>query len=225
MSFTPLPTIFTDICDDLDSPSSQIMELGCGDGRFREVMTGLGISCWGLDRIGPDCGTVADVVGEAGAPPVRARSLDLVVIPNLLRHMLPVEAGVGFLGRWLELLKPGGSLYIFEDEPGDDSPGEANYRDLQVFLSRLLPESRGPLVPLEKFRTNSAAFLDRAAWEFGKVRNRQAIAAEPVLEMLGHQYEPGGEVGRLVKNIGAHGLDPGYYWWARAVTGAEGTGY
>ncbi|MEN8005620.1 MAG: methyltransferase domain-containing protein [Candidatus Krumholzibacteriota bacterium] len=225
MSFTPLPRIFTDICRSLDSPTSQIMEFGCGDGRFRDVLSGLGIACWGLDRIGPGGGTVAEVVGEAGSPPVASGSLDLLVVPNLLRHMLPAPADFSFLDRWLELLKPGGSLFIFEDEPGTDSPGKVNYRDLQVFLARLLPESRGALISLEEFQGRSSAFRTRDGWEFGLVRNRQAIATGPVLEMLGPGRQSGGEPARLARNIGQYGLDPGHYWWARATAEAKGTGH
>jgi len=199
------------------------MEFGCGDGRFRDILSEMGVASWGLDRIPPDCGTVADVVGEAVWPPVAPASLDLLVVPNLLRHMLPACSDFSFLGRWLDLLKPGGSLFIFEDEPGADCPGEANYRDLQVFLARLLPESRGPLIPLEEFKASSAVFRSSAAWEFGLVRNRLAIAAAPALEMLGQAAEPDGEPGRLMRNIGRYGLDPGQYWWARVVSGGEGS--
>ena len=224
MSFTPLPKTFTDFCNNLVFPISQIMELGCGDGRFSDVLSDLGVAGWGLDRVRPEFGTVADVVGEASSPPVVTASLDLLVVPNLLRHMLPAFSNFSFLGRWLELLKPGGSLFIFEDEPGDESPGEINYRDLQVFLARLLPESRGPLISLEEFKARSSSFRTTASWEFGLVRNGHAIAAEPVLDMLGPGLEAVGEPGRLARNIGRHGLDPGHYWWARAATNAEGPG-
>ena len=200
------------------------MEFGCGNGLFRDALSDLGVACWGLDRVHPECGTVADVVGEAGFPPVLKASLDLLVVPNLLRHMLPAFSDFSFLGRWLELLKPGGSLFIFEDEPGAESPGEINYRDLQVFLARLLPESRGPLLSLEEFKARCPSFHRSAAWEFGLVRNRHAIAAAPVLDMLGPGLTAEGEPGRLAGNIGRDGLDPGHYWWARATTGAEGTG-
>ena len=224
MSFTPLPKIFTDFCNNLDCSVSQIMELGCGEGRFGHVLSDLGVAGWGLDRVHPEGGTVADVVGDAGSPPVATASLDLLVVPNLLRHMLPAVSDFSILGKWLELLKPGGSLFIFEDEPGAESPGEVNYRDLQDFLARLLPESRGPLISLAEFRVGSSSFHSAATWEFGLVRNGQAISAAPVLEMLGPGLEAAGESGRLARNIGRHGLDPGHFWWARAAGSAEGTG-
>lgn len=223
MSFTPLPKIFTDFCSNLDFSISQIMEFGCGDGRFHDVLSDLGVSCWGLDRVSPEFGTAAHVVGEAACPPVAPASLDLLVVPNLLRHMLPALSDFSFLDRWLELLKPEGALFIFEDEPGSNSAGEANYRDLQVFLARLLPESRGPLIPLEEFRALSSSFPGTASWEFGLVPNGQTIASEPVLEMLGPHLEADGEPGSLVRSIARDGLDPGHFWWARATTAEEGS--
>ncbi len=224
MSFTPLPKIFTDFCRNADFPVSRILELGCGSGRFRDALSDLGVTSWGLDRVHPQGGTVADVVGEADSPPLLTASLDLLVVPNLLRHMIPALADFSFLGRWLDLLKPGGSLFIFEDEPGTASRGEINYRDLQAFLARLMPESRGPLIPLEEFKTRSSSFQKAAVWEFGLVRNRHTIAAAPVLDMLGPGVAAGGETALLARNIGRDGLDPGHYWWARAISGAEGTG-
>jgi len=221
MSFTPLPKIFTDIFSNLDSPFPQILELGCGDGRFQEILTGLGISCWGLDRIGPDRGTVADVVGNALSPPVAVGSLDLLVAANLLRHLAPTDIALGFLAGWLELLKPGGSLFIFEDEPGDHPAGAAHYRDLQEFLSRLMPESRGPLLALADFKTRVSALGPGVCWDFGLVRNKQVIDAAVVLEFLGLGGEQTGDCGRLMKAIDRDGLDPGCFWWA-GVSVVEG---
>lgn len=224
MSFTPLPKTFTDICLKRDSTCPQILELGCGDGRFREVLAGQGIFSWGLDQTGPEGGTVADVVGDALAPPVAVGSLDLLLAPNLLKHLVPADPALGFLSGWLKMLKPGGSLFIFEDDPRDIPAGVAHYRDLQEFLSRLMPESRGPLLPLEAFKARVSMLGFAACWDFGLVRNRQTIDAEAALAFLGQDGEPSGEPGRLMKVIRSDGLDPGYFWWARASAVFEGTG-
>lgn len=223
MSFTPLPKTFTDICNNPDSPFPQIMELGCGDGRFQEVLTGMGISCWGLDHIGPDRGSVADVVGDVLTPPVAAGSLDLLLAANLLRHLVPADTTLGFLARWLELLKPGGSLFIFEDEPSDVPASAAHYRDLQEFLCRLMPESRGPLLALDEFKARVSALGSQVCWDFGLVRNRQSIDAAVVLEFLGRGEQEKGDSGRLMRAIGRDGLDPGFFWWAGASV-LEGSG-
>lgn len=216
MSFTPLPKTFIDLCLNSDFPSPRILELGCGDGRFREVLTDSDINSWGLDRIGPYGGTVADIVGDALFPPVAPGTLDLLLAPNLCRHLASADPSLGFLARWLEILKPGGSLFIFEDEPDDTPAGVARYRDLQVFLSRLMPESRGPLLPLVEFKTRVSALEFPADWNFGLVRNLQTIDPAVVLEMLGQGGEPEGESGRLMRAIGSDGLDPGCFWWAQA---------
>jgi SAM-dependent methyltransferase len=222
MSFTPLPKIFTDFIHALDDPAPRILELGCGDGRFREVLASAHVTCWGLDRLGPEIGTVADIVGDALFPPVVPASLDLVLVPNILRHLLPNGGEPDFLVRWLDLLKPGGALFVFEDEPSHKPPGAACYLELQEFLRRLMPGARGSLLALEDFRRLGSAALPKAIWEFGTERNRQTLDAPAVLEFLGQGGQPDGEPGRLMKAIRRDGLDPGHYWWACAKAATEG---
>lgn len=224
MSFSPLPKTFTDLCLHPDFSFPRILELGCGDGGFRSILTDRDIPSWGLDRFGPDVGTVADVVGDALSPPVLRGSLDFLLAPNLLRHLVPAEPTLDFLVGWLELLKPGGSLFIFEDEPGEDPAGVARYGDLQDVLYRLMPRSRGPLLALADFKARVSNLKTAVDWEFGLVRNRQTIDAGAVLELLRQGGEPAGQVGRLMRGIDRDGLDPGYYWWARASAVTEGAG-
>ena len=224
MSFSPLPKTFTDICLHPDFSFPRILELGCGDGRFRSILAERDIPSWGLDRFGPDVGTVADVVGDALCPPVARRSLDFLLAANLLRHLVPADPALGFLAGWMELLKPGGSLFIFEDEPGETPAGVARYGELQDILCRLMPRSRGPLLPVADFKARVSNLETAAGWEFGLVRNRQTIESEAVLELLKQGGEPTGQVGRLMRGIDRDGLDPGYYWWARASAVSEGAG-
>ena len=224
MSFSPLPKTFTDICLHPDFSFPRILELGCGDGRFRSILAERDIPSWGLDRFGPDVGTVADVVGDALYPPVARRSLDFLLAANLLRHLVPSDPALGFLAGWMELLKPGGSLFIFEDEPGEAPAGVARYGELQDILCRLMPQSRGPLLPVADFKARVSNLEAAADWEFGLVRNRQTIDPEAVLELLNQGGEPTGQVGRLMRGIDRDGLDPGYYWWARASGVIEGAG-
>jgi len=210
MSFSPLPKTFTDICLHPDFSFPRILELGCGDGRFRSILAERDIPSWGLDRFGPDVGTVADVVGDALYPPVARRSLDFLLAANLLRHLVPADPALGFLTGWMELLKPGGSLFIFEDEPGEAPAGVALYGELQDILCRLMPRSRGPLLPVADFKARVSNLETAAGWEFGLVRNRQTIDSQAVLELLKQGGEPTGQVGRLMRGIDRDGLDPGY---------------
>jgi len=224
MSFSPLPKTFTDICLHPDFSFPRILELGCGDGRFRSILAERDIPSWGLDRFGPDVGTVADVVGDALYPPVARGSLDFLLAANLLRHLVPADPALDFLAVWMELLKPGGSLFIFEDEPGEAPAGVARYGELQDILCRLMPQSRGPLLPVADFKARVSNLEAAAGWEFGLVRNRQTIDSGAVLELLKQGGETTGQVGRLMRGIDRDGLDPGYYWWARASAVSEGAG-
>lgn len=209
MSFTPLPTTFTDLSGVLDPAQSRNLELGVGDGRFQAAAAVCGLRLWGLDLVPPVRGTTADFVGDAFAPPVSSCSLDLLVASNLVRHLLAVGGNLNFLDRWLALLKPGGSLFIFEDEPAAGSGPAGNYRDLQEFLRRLTPETRGPLLPLADFLALSGREFPAVAWDKGMVRNQYRLDSVAVLEFLG--------AGPLWQAIAEKGLEPGQYWWTRTI--------
>lgn len=221
MSFTPLPKIFTDLCLHAVLPPPRILELGCGDGCFRAVLADHGISCWGLDLVGPEGGTVVDVVGDARDLPVAGGSVDILLVPNLLRHLVPAEPALGFLEGWLEALKPGGFLFIFEDEPVTEPLAAAHYRDLQDFLSRLMPESRGPMLSLESFKARLTDRVPLSRWEFGTARNLQPLDASTVLAFLEPVSGDSGEIRRLQAGIRHDGLTPGDYWWARVAKATD----
>jgi hypothetical protein len=170
-----------------------------------------------LDLVGPEGGTVADIVGDCRDLPVRERGLDVLLAPNLLRHLAPADQELEFLDRWLAALKPGGLLFIFEDEPVTEPRGAAHYRDLQDILSRLMPETRGPLLSLRDFQARLAARKDASCWEFGTERNRQTLDASAVLAFLAPVSGSSEEIRSLQTGIRRDGLDPGVFWWARAA--------
>jgi len=150
-------------------------------------------------------------------------SLDLLLVPNLLRHLAPADPVLTFLDGWLKVLKPDGSLFIFEDEPVTEPRAAVHYRDLQDFLSRLRPESRGPLLSLADFKVRITALGSSSFWEFGTARNRQTLDASAVLAFLDPVSGSSGEINRLKTGIGRDGVDPGDYWWARAALVDERT--
>ena len=214
MSFSPLPESFLHDLQRCRAPGRRILDLGCGDGVFLAGLdTGDGLRV-DLDRIGPCAGTCANVVGDALTPPLTDGTCDLVVAANLFRHIVSHDAEAGFLDRWWRLLGPGGALYLFEDEPLDQPVGARNYRDLQKFLRRLMPDRRGELVPRRSFEDIARAADPGAVWRIGRARNQTVLDPEAVGSLLRGDGHPTGEAARLLHTIEAEGLNCGEYWWA-----------
>jgi SAM-dependent methyltransferase len=214
--FSPLPESLLNRLRQLAGQSSPVVvDLGCGEGALGGLLAEVGVSVLGLDRIPPWAGSEGDVVGDAQYPPFLPGRADLVLAGNLLRHLLVLDPGAGFLVSWRELLRPGGWLILLEDEPGDDSPGRKNYADLQVFLETLTQGRRGRLLPLAEFQKIAARVPARGSWSWGLKTNQWPADAQVAARMLrGTGRSPDGEAGRLIKSIGTHGLDYGDYWWA-----------
>lgn len=210
MSFAPWPASFLESVASCDYPGGRVLDLGCGGEtawrpRFRATVTYVA-----LDRHGPGVGTAANLVGDAERPPLRAESFDLVVAANLFRHIVGVRPDADPVPDWRRLLRPGGSLFLFEDEPGAGTEAECNYAELQALLARLMPAARGPLLPRARFlagRTNS--------WTGGTRRNLERPDTASVIGWLrAGSPQPGGEVARLIDRIDRDGLSYGNYWWA-----------
>lgn len=222
MPFHPLPTSFAEDISRRDPATDTVLELGSGDGHFQALLAGLGHRCLGLERRYMDPGVRCDVVGDARRPPLRKGSLAVLVAANLVRHLTPRQRLAQWVTRWRRLLKPDGALFLFEDEPSQATIGERNYRDLQAFLARLMPETRGPLLSLARFRELVVAPPERAQWTFGRQRNHDRISATEVVRFLsGGQGTPTGPVAGLIRSIGRDGLDPGVFWWARVGPGKK----
>lgn len=214
MPFLPLPASVVEHLSQLDPAVDRALELGSGEGHVQDLIAAAGGQCLGLDLRHPATGTVCDLVGDARRPPVRPGSLKMLVAANLLRHLTPRHRLAEYVNSWRELLAPSGALFILEDEPSLATTAERNFRDLQEFLAQLMPESRGPLLPLARFRSDIAANAP-GDWTFGTVRNRERIDATAVVRFLaGGQGTPTGPLATLIRSIGRDGLDPGCYWWA-----------
>ena len=217
MPFRPLPTSFTDQLSLLDRDADTVPELGSGEGHFMALVEAEGQACVGLDLRHPALGTTCDLVGDARRPPLRPGSVKLLVAANLVRHMVPRHRLGEFVAQWRSLLKPGGHLFIFEDEPSQAPPAERNFRDLQAFLAQMMPEARGPLLSLERFRQAIGAQTVPDGWAFGYQRNQETINATEVMRFLSAgEGAASGAVAKLVRAIGRDGLDPGQFWWAQA---------
>jgi SAM-dependent methyltransferase len=222
MPFRPLPKSFTDHLARLDPEHDPVLELGSGDGAFSALLTACGVRPWRLDRLRGPSGAV-DVVGDARQAPFRSGGLAAVVAPNLVRHLAPRRDLGRWVARWRTLLKPGGRLYVFEDEPGNDTPARRNFRDLQDLLARLMPESRGPLLTARRFADLTADHVPAGDWTWGTETNAAGIDAGAVMRMLGAGAGADrGPVAGLIRRIGRDGIAPERYWWARLD--AEGQG-
>lgn len=218
MPFDPLPESLTELLGRPDTERLRAVELGCGDGRLLGLLRRGGLACLGVDRMPRAAGSVADVRGDACRPPLRPGSLDLVLAANLVRHLLPAQSTLGFLDTWLGLLKPGGSVFILEDEPTGTTPAAAHYRDLQDFLARLWPSARGPLVSGKAFRRRLTPSLAGRVADFGTGANHWPQDADAVVALLrAGAPTAGGEAARLADAIAADGLACGRQWWCRLI--------
>ena len=192
------------------------VEHRCGDGRLLALVRRPGVVCLGLDRLPRAAGSVADIVGDACRPPVRDRSLDVLLAANLVRHLVPSRPGLEFLEAWLGLLKPGGSLVILEDEPTARPAAAANYRDLQAFLARLWPMGRGPLLARSAFLLRVPPQLLPLVADGGVAVNRWPQDARAAVAMLESGSPAAGDAAAgLAAAIGAQGLSCGRQWWCR----------
>lgn len=216
MAFSPLPTRFTDLLANMEADQSTVLELGSGEGHFQSLVQKQGQQCLGLDIRSPSSGAVCDLVGDARRPPIKSGSISLLVAANLVRHLVPRHKLPQYINQWRGMLKPGGSLFIFEDEPSQATRPERNFRDLQAFLAQLMPEARGPLMPLKRFQALVEAEENPGQWQFGTQLNHETIDAGEVVRFLAAgDGVPSGAVAGLIKSIGRDGLAPGNYWWAQ----------
>ena len=215
MSFSPLPELFLEHLEICRRSSARILDLGCGDGAFFASLLPLEAELVGLDRAGPAAGSAAQVVGDARVPPLRSGTMDLVVAANLFRHIFPADPRAGFLDHWRRLLRPGGALFLFEDEPAGFPAAVRNYRRVQEFLNRLLPAVRGPLLARAGFERLLGSGRWGTDWVLGSGRNELEPDLEAVRGLLfsGHP-SPEGEASRLLRALEQDGLAYGDFWWA-----------
>jgi len=211
MSFSPVPATFTD--DLRRSAPLGVLELGSGDGSFTTKIREAGCDPVTLDRRVWPRGPRPRIRGAALQPPLRRR-FDVVVAANLLRQLwsaLPSQGPVA----WRDLVAPGGSLWIFEDEPLAAPPMARHYRDLQALLARDRATERRPLLSLAEFRRRRDTWVWPGTWQQGIAPNRWPAATGEVTAWLASgRPAPQSEMARLLAAIERDGLSYGDYWWA-----------
>ncbi len=219
MPFSPLPGICNARLDALAAAGGACaLDLGCGDGGLGAACCRPGLPIFGVDRLGPLGGDHAHVVADACDLPVPLSSVDLLLAGNLVRQLMVQDAGLAFLDHWESVLRPGGTLLILEDQPGNRPPARRNYRDLQLVLAGLDPRRRGPLVTVQAFRSlvKDRPWMADAPW--GLVPNRWPADCGAVVAMLaaGSPAESGPVAG-LLRSLERHGLGYGDFWWLMAT--------
>ncbi|GAA1478096.1 class I SAM-dependent methyltransferase [Nocardioides aestuarii] len=107
------------LLEHLPPAPARVADLGCGTGTLSLLLSGEGYAVDGLDlspemvrRAQDKAGHVATFVeGDASRPPLEAGAYDVVLSRHVLWAMpSPAEA----LGRWIDLLRPGGRLLLVE---------------------------------------------------------------------------------------------------------------
>jgi SAM-dependent methyltransferase len=216
VSFQPLPGILLDALSDLAPDRAPlVVDLGCGDGSLGRPLEQAGARVVGCDRARSHLGSAADVVGDVLSLPILAGTADFLVAGNLVRHLLLQDAAAGFLRRWSSCLRPGGWLFILEDEPRANSRSQQHYLELQGFLRQLNPGQRGPLIDLAHFLQLEGTRSLPGRWHSASQPNSWSPDTDRVMQMLrGTGPEPQGRPGALIKAIGVDGLAYTNYWWA-----------
>jgi len=221
LPFKPFPKNFLDLLSDLEGlPLARVLDLGSGEGAFGHLLAESGIQVVELDCSALASGGSIPLRADALHPPILPGRLDCLLAGNLLRHLLVQDAEGAFLNRWLDLLKPGGTLFIFEDEPTLSEPAARNFLDLQAFLADLQPTRRGPLISRDFFLKWAKVLNPAQYWQSGIQMNQNTPDANAVCQMLsanGTEPIPGGVAGELLAAIDQYSLSYGSFWWASAT--------
>jgi len=214
MSFSPLPKTFL---KELQHPRhNTIVELGCGDGVFSELLIANGARIVTCDRRPPWEGSCAQLVADVRQLPFPPGSVDLLICANLLRQIWPVTDGGPVPVDWYRCLRENGRLFIFEDAASSATSAGRNYRDLQAFLVQLDPSRRRPLLSRKVFAQSLKSGATRPGrWDLGWQQNHWTVDVDQVLALLSALDPAGqGEGGRLASAIRQEGMSYGRYWWA-----------
>ncbi|MGW1161091.1 class I SAM-dependent methyltransferase [Streptomyces sp. NPDC002513] len=132
----------------LPSLPGEVLDLGCGTGSLSLLAAERGHRVTGVD-LSPAMLALARaklaghdavfLVGDAAAPPVRARFFDAVLVRHVL-WTLPDPGRV--LRHWRELLRPGGRLVLVEGVWGTTSPAGIPAERLTALLAPLAGDVR-----------------------------------------------------------------------------------
>lgn len=115
---SPWPEV-ADFLDSVD-PVARALDLGCGNGRHAELLSGVARETYCLDASASLLGiarertgeSVTPIQGDAGRLPLRDGTIDVAVYVATLHHLPSREARVASLRELARVLRPGGRALV-----------------------------------------------------------------------------------------------------------------
>jgi len=208
MAFTPLPGVLVN--DFSKNSNAVVVELGSGNSLFSEVVKAY-TQVIQLDLVPTYNSEFTQVKADVAEIPFRRASVDILLVPNLWRHL---NSRLELLDYWQYFLSDSGVMYILEDDTESCNKAESNYQELQSLLCKIGPTWRGELIPFsEGVDSIMSAAKEELLWCFGSSKNSyQVNSLEKLLVMLSSLPD---KPNRLIDSIKKHGISYGQYWWAR----------
>ena len=208
MAFIPLPGLL--VKDFLTNPNAVVVELGSGNSLFSDVIKSY-TQVIQLDIEPTYNSSFTQVKADAAEIPFRKASVDILLVPNLWRHL---NDRLSLLDYWQYFLSDSGIIYILEDDTVSNNIAESNYQELQKLMYGIGPSWRGELISfsdgVDRILSTAA---EESSWCFGSAKNSyQVNSLEKLVAMLCSLPD---KPNRLIDSINKHGLSYGQFWWAR----------
>ena len=208
MAFTPLPGVLVN--DFLKNPNAVVLELGSGNSLFSDVIKSY-TQVIQLDIEPTYNSSFTQVKADAAEIPFRKASVDILMVPNLWRHL---NDRLKLLDYWQSFLSDSGVIFILEDDTESSNIAESNYQELQRLLCRTGPSWRGELISFsDGVESILSTATEESSWRFGSAKNSyQVNSLEKLVAMLCSLPD---KPNRLIDSIKMYGLSYGQFWWAR----------
>ncbi|MCP4145734.1 MAG: class I SAM-dependent methyltransferase [bacterium] len=208
MAFIPLPGLL--VRDFLTNPNAVVVELGSGNSLFTEIIKSY-TQVIQLDLAPAYNSSFTQVMADAAEIPFKKASVDILLVPNLWRHL---NNRLELLDYWQGFLSDSGVIYVLEDDTESSNIAESNYQELQKLLCKIGPSWRGELISFsDGVDSILSTATEESSWCFGSAKNSyQVNSLEKLIAMLCNLPD---KPNRLIDSINEHGLSYGQYWWAR----------
>lgn len=177
--------------------AAKLLDVGCGNGTFLQVMKALGWQTVGLEPDPKACEFARSVglemvQGSLQDAPFEAESFDAITLNHVIEHLHDPARDLEVCWR---LLKPGGTLWITTPNLGSeghrryggdwlhlDSPRHLvlfTLNSLEALIRRvgfdLLPRVQQPILATDLFMLSQAITQGRGSWEMNDLSVRDAF--------------------------------------------------